>query len=677
MVGANLGGIADWMRTHEFADMMKQSRAFGPANTPWDGTVQLDESGFPRGDAGSMMLCCQPPNIGLGGIYEFSFECNSSEAPWMRSFDSSGTRLDYFRDSQTNRVVCRWEFPDAGEKMLFSFFKTNGGIRDMRMMRPGTAPGQLFMPQFTESIRHFGAIRFMPWTRTNNSEATQWSLRSTPEDVSFRWRTGVPYEHCVDLCNLLQRDMWINVPHMVNDDYVAKLARLIHDRLDPSLNVYVEYSNEVWNYMFFQADWNHDQAVQEAAEGNTVLTYDGVTDSDVLRHRRVAKRTVEIGERFAEVFGPGSLNTRVRPVLAGQFVAPWNQERMLRFINDVYGPPSEHVWSLAVAPYFGVQPDDQRALTSDEVLNALQRNLDTLPSSFAYESYATMSAWYGLRPFMAYEGGPDTTGANNLQTKREAMYDQRTNAMCHQYIRQWHEAGGGLFMWFHAGAASWINENGSWSLTEAIAWDSPKAAALREVVTQPVPESTAGTIFPGMIDLRKHLDRHADWQNNTRELMGWNDKRDYLVRVDRDGDYSLRIRAAAHVPTTRVWVGANNVYAGDIVISQLGVPNEPPRWFDGVTVRLHKGLNTIRLRTFENGYVFSLYELAQGCDSVDIDRDGVFPEDEDVLGFFGALAGATCEWGDCDVDFNNDGNFPSDEDIAAFFRVLAGGECVQ
>jgi hypothetical protein len=63
-----------------------------------------------------------------------------------------------------------------------------------------------------------------------------------------------------------------------------------------------------------------------------------------------------------------------------------------------------------------------------------------------------------------------------------------------------------------------------------------------------------------------------------------------------------------------------------------------------------------------------------GCNDVDFNNNGVFPEDQDVTDFFGVLAGATC--GACDdIDFNNNGVFPEDQDVVDFFNVLAGGNC--
>jgi hypothetical protein len=65
-----------------------------------------------------------------------------------------------------------------------------------------------------------------------------------------------------------------------------------------------------------------------------------------------------------------------------------------------------------------------------------------------------------------------------------------------------------------------------------------------------------------------------------------------------------------------------------------------------------------------------------GCDTIDFNGNGVFPEDQDVIDFFNVLAGAACPTGTCqDIDFNNNGVFPEDRDVTDFFNVLAGGQC--
>ena len=89
----------------------------------------------------------------------------------------------------------------------------------------------------------------------------------------------------------LQKDIWINVPVAASDDYVRELALLLRDNLDPNLHIYVEYSNEVWNWDFSQAHWNLAYADQH-----------GLTYIEAYAHR-----TAEIALIFEEVFGPKSL----------------------------------------------------------------------------------------------------------------------------------------------------------------------------------------------------------------------------------------------------------------------------------------------------------------------------------------------------------------------------------
>ncbi|MFO0856699.1 MAG: hypothetical protein U0640_04990 [Phycisphaerales bacterium] len=680
LVGANVGGLADWMRTHEFADLTKQARQFGPHPAPWLDPVPADSRGFPIIDGGSVFYTAQPANIGLGGVYRFQFVCEGD--PLMRKYDSSGSLLSMTHDRATGLVQGEYFFPENGDKLILSWGSTKNGLRDFKFLRPGAHDGDLFNQQFVDLLLPFGVIRFMPWTKTNDSTISRWSQRTRVEDATYRAKSGVPYEICVQLCNLQHQDMWINVPHMADDAFVRELARLIRDNLDPSLNVYVEYSNEVWNYMFTQASWNLDRAIEEAEQPGSVLRYDGSQDIDTWRHRRYAKKTVEIGRIFAEEFGPGSLNTRVRPVLGAQFVAPWQHDKMLTFINDVYGPPGEHVWAMAVGPYFNARPEDDTAGQNiDTLLDAFQRNLNSLRDGYEYEHLATMTAWYGLKPFVAYEGAPDTSGANNQEAKRRASYEPRMRDICTQYLNDWFRAGGGAFLWFHAGAGSWINTNGSWSIIESYAEDSPKYEAIKLMQESGPPAVTAGVAYPGTVDARRHLERHGGWENLPHELMGPNDVRYYLVRAEEAGRYPIAVRATSFIPSSDIFIGVNGVEVGAITLQQRSEPG--PQWFGPVYANLHAGLNAIRVRCTTNGYLFSLNEIGTGpfsaCDSIDFNNDGSVFDPADIDSFLSVYSegpclpsGATCN----DIDFNNDGGVFDPMDIDSFLSVYSEGPCL-
>jgi hypothetical protein len=54
--------------------------------------------------------------------------------------------------------------------------------------------------------------------------------------------------------------MWYNIPAHADDDYVRNAVQYIKDHLDPSLKLYLEYSNEVWNWGFEQARYSQKQA---------------------------------------------------------------------------------------------------------------------------------------------------------------------------------------------------------------------------------------------------------------------------------------------------------------------------------------------------------------------------------------------------------------------------------
>ena len=56
----------------------------------------------------------------------------------------------------------------------------------------------------------------------------------------------------IDLCNELGADPWFCMPHKANARYVERFAGLVKSRLRPDLNVYVQWSNEVWNSQFPQ-----------------------------------------------------------------------------------------------------------------------------------------------------------------------------------------------------------------------------------------------------------------------------------------------------------------------------------------------------------------------------------------------------------------------------------------
>jgi hypothetical protein len=93
-----------------------------------------------------------------------------------------------------------------------------------------------------------------------------------------------------------------------------------------------------------------------------------------------------------------------------------------------------------------------------------------------------------------------------------------------------------------------------------------------------------------------------------------------------------------------------------------------------MTYVVGNGFNSLTSRT--EALLWTRPVSALTCDSIDFNRNSVFPEDRDVIDFLNVLAGGSCSEFACnDIDFNNNAVAPEDADVIAFFNVLTGGEC--
>jgi hypothetical protein len=156
---------------------------------------------------------------------------------------------------------------------------------------------QLFHPTFLARLAEadWGFIRLMDFGATNGSPVQDWTDRRSPAHafmtgvlnprepaagIEGNRETGMAFEHMVALANASDKDLWICVPHLANDDFVLKLAQLIrygsdgvnpydhvvaspvYPPLEDGRRVYVEYSNEIWSggWAFAQGEWAQARA---------------------------------------------------------------------------------------------------------------------------------------------------------------------------------------------------------------------------------------------------------------------------------------------------------------------------------------------------------------------------------------------------------------------------------
>ena len=463
-LGINLGGPADYGTEYAFVDVFKLSRKWisQRKGQPWGRGPELDC------DANGWIRRLEPDGWAETPI----LTDNKGHAPsgeYVCLYEGEG-QIDFNLNGhvvsrEPGRIVVDLDTSKGGTFLALRATNPQNPVRRIRLLMPGfekTHAAEPFYPPFLQRWRGFNTFRFMDWMHTNGSRQREWADRPTPESPTFTER-GVPVEVMVDLCNRLGVNPWFCMPHLATDDYVRQFARLVKARLDPKLEVYVEYSNEVWNSMFEQH--RHAEAMgKELGLGPADRPWEGAA----LYHGR---RSCEIFRLWEESFGG-----RDRPVR----VVAWQAAAGAYWTDGlVLGPNGvgKNADALAIAPYVTMcigprtKPDDATvaAWTVDQVLD--HAGTKALPESIGWMmTQKEIAAKYGLQ-LIAYEAGQHLVGVgggenNEAMTRlfRAANRHPRIGALYTKYLDAWRDAGGGLMCIFSS-TGPW-SKWGSWGLTE-------------------------------------------------------------------------------------------------------------------------------------------------------------------------------------------------------------------
>ncbi|HEY1380424.1 MAG TPA: hypothetical protein VGF55_26720, partial [Gemmataceae bacterium] len=454
--------------------------------------------------------------------------------------------------------------------------------------------------------------------RTIDNPVVSWADRAHVTDATQTSNRGVAWEYIAELANVSHKDIWINVPVGATDDYVRQLATLFKNLLAPDRAVYIELSNEMWNGNYSETGANKDAAVAEVAAGmasghasNLMLPGETGKNADGTwtyqwewAFRRQARRTKEISDIFASVWGADAINGRVRVVLASQIVNGYIPQTQLSWLNQTFGAPSKYLYALAGAPYFYVGSADQQTnLTADQVLSALSASIDA--NAKYVQDYSRWAAAYGLK-LVAYEGGPDTFGPNNVAAKKAASLDPRMKDLTVKALSQWFGAGGGVMNWYVAGPTDYDTQYGAWGTTNSLDnLNAPKMQGIRQVAANPV-DATAGFAAPGTLAAISYVgststDPYPRYLKNGQTL-------DYLVRSPADGHYTLTVNYAAVSGggQLRVWVNGTAVQTLTLPVTGPGYDSQwsPNSFADAqaIPLDLRAGENDVRLEVVSAGY---------------------------------------------------------------------------
>ncbi|VTT99044.1 cellulose-binding domain protein : Cellulose-binding domain protein OS=Laribacter hongkongensis (strain HLHK9) GN=LHK_00825 PE=4 SV=1: PA14: PKD: Lectin_legB [Gemmataceae bacterium] len=615
-VGANIDFLTDWSLANAFVDVVKQARGFTSLAT--NQPARTDAAGWPTEDFYTILQSGFTNTAKVyNGVYKLSFTGRADVSLWA----GGGTVTNVVYDAAANRttadVTVQRSDAETGWYFGLNFRNVGAGVRDVKVIRPGYDPNttQVFTNEFLKTVQPFTTLRTMDFTQTNNNAVVNWADRTRATEPTQTSARGVAWEYVIALANATGKDVWINVPVGATDDYVRQLAALFKAQLNPDRAVYVEFSNEVWNGTFSQTDVNLRAALAEVARGGSNLANPGETAAANQwdwAFRRIARRIVEISNTFASVWGPDAIDTRVRPVLATQVAVPYILRTQLEYLDRTYGDPTRFLYGTAGAPYFAVGDADhtQTNLTVDQILAGFTSSIAA--NAAALDETAALATYYGLAN-LAYEGGPDTFGGNNIAAKKAASLDPRMKDITVEYMNDWYARGGDLFTWYMASPTNYDTQYGTWGLTNDITnLAAPKYAGVQQVIAAPEAAETVGTPVSGEVLAKNAVGNGATADAYPRYLHN-GDTREYLVRVPQAGTYTLRVRYAAAEAGGRIQFLVNDADAGTLALPVTG-PNYDSLWSPNdfadsaaVTVRLEAGLNVVRVRIVSEGY--TLYSL--------------------------------------------------------------------
>ncbi len=232
---------------------------------------------------------------------------------------------------------------------------------------------------------------------------------------------------------------------------------------------------------------------------------------------------------------------------------------------------------------------------------ALSKGIDDGAGLNAFEENAALARWYGL-PFVAYEGGPDTFGPDNVAAKKAAQFDPRMKDLVVRYLNNWYGYGFGLFTWFVAGATSYDTAYGTWGLTDDMSkLTTPKVQGIDAVLAAPRTALTAGSPIPSELDARAYAGARRPFTDRFLTGLGDRDSRDYLVRAPAEGHYHVQINVAAGYPGAKVAILVNGTAVSVQDVAATG-SDSTFAYLAPVAVQLSLGINVIRLQAAASGF---------------------------------------------------------------------------
>jgi hypothetical protein len=340
----------------------------------------------------------------------------------------------------------------------------------------GTPP-QVLIDERVDEFQQTGAVRGMSWLDINLTEGIDNATDPAPGWIAPSWAVVIQWQ--VEVANQLGRDLWVNIPHEMDDTGIGLMVDAIEtsafgDPLDAGLKWHLEFSNEMWNTVFIAH--NYAVGIANAAIAADDPRYDEVEFAGDLqkKHRFQAVRSVEIHDIVAAHGSAPAWNTRCIRTLGGQIgdttVVGW----LLDPSGEVPEGYDKHFDAYAVAPYLFLQVSgvvdlddvDAAFVIIDAAVTSNIASILAVSNDLAtYESGTSASPL----PQIAYEWGQHVYSDNPSSPWTAFVYDIQHDPRMYDAYRDlldgW-EANGGNYPMCHWQSPQPTDQYGGWGIKE-------------------------------------------------------------------------------------------------------------------------------------------------------------------------------------------------------------------
>ncbi len=356
-IAMNLASVVDWSPQAPFLDHFKTARAWiGHLPGRWGGVTMaelqdagyLDQDGWPKaipaelGSIGTVLLADLPEEARtLVGRYRLSFEGDGIVEVTGRAENVRYGAGEVWFDFTPGPGIVEVRIQRSDRQRTGDYVRNISVVKQEHLEE--FAAGRVFNPRWLDVLDGFEVLRFMDWMETNDSQQIGWEDRPLVHDYSWAI-DGVPAEIMLRLANELGAAPWFSMPHQADDSYMRNFARLAHQALDEDLRLYVEYSNEVWNWQFQQAQWAEVEGRKRWGGESLWMQFYGA-------------RAAEMSQIWSDVFAEDAADRLVR-VISTQTGWLGLEEQLLdaplfRAEDPKNRAPAAYFDAYAVTGYFG------------------------------------------------------------------------------------------------------------------------------------------------------------------------------------------------------------------------------------------------------------------------------------------------------------------------------------